>query len=97
MSTDNKHTEAKTLPVPSVGSGALFGVMTNREHDLIIALRQLCEATEKQCAANEGEESILVRVKRNNAKRILEKYDPLSSPNAAYEPAGETPAKNHNT
>ena len=65
----------------SLRSGDLFGVMTNREHDLIVALRQLCDATEKQCAANEGKESILVRVKRNNAKRILEKYDPLSSPN----------------
>lgn len=56
--------------------------------DLIIALRQLCEATEKQRASNGGKESILVSMRRNNAKKMLAKYEPAFSPNIQDEPHG---------
>ena len=50
-------------------------IISNREHDLMVALRQLCDAIDKQRAMNRGKESILVSVKRGNARRILEKYE----------------------
>jgi len=51
-------------------------MISNREHDLMVALRQLCDAIDKQRAMNRGKESILVSTKRGNARRILEKYEP---------------------
>lgn len=80
MNDDEKQNPASN----GVGSTDCSAWMSEREHDLMIALRQLCDATRKQAAAVKGE-SIMVRMKRLAAEKMLSRYE-STAPNVNDEP-----------
>jgi hypothetical protein len=80
MQTDSRTAGAPPGSAPTGGS-----MMTTREHDLIVALKKLCDATQASLNTN-GVESIGVCYARRSAMRLMAQYE--HSPNDELKNAG---------